>query len=77
LGAKRIQCQGYTDNTLSSAAAELLGLERARTLCHAIDAAGSAVPWTAVSFGSSRPRATNATAAGRALNRRVEIQVWF
>jgi outer membrane protein OmpA-like peptidoglycan-associated protein len=77
LGAKRIQCQGYTDNTLTTGAAELLGIERARTLCQAIHAAGSAVPWTAVSFGSSRPRATNATAAGRALNRRVEIQVWF
>jgi len=77
LGAKRIQCQGYTDNTLSSGAAYLLGIDRARSLCRAIHAAGSAVPWTAVSFGSSRPRATNATAAGRALNRRVEIQVWF
>jgi len=76
-GATRVRCEGYTDNSLAGPAAYRLGLERARAVCAALTAAGLHARWTAISYGSSRPRASNATPAGRAANRRVDVRVWF
>lgn len=76
-GATRVRCLGYTDNSLGGARAHRLGLTRARNVCKALVADGLTVPWSAISFGASDPRATNATAAGRAANRRVNIRAWF
>ena len=76
-GATRIRCEGYTDNSLRARAAYRLGLKRARAVCAALTAAGLHARWTAISYGASRPRASNATPDGRAANRRVDVRVWF
>ena len=76
-GATRVRCEGYTDNSLRAQAAYRLGLKRARAVCAGLTAAGVHARSTAISYGASRPRASNATPAGRAANRRVDVRVWF
>jgi outer membrane protein OmpA-like peptidoglycan-associated protein len=75
--ATKVECEGYTDNTVSGKQAHDLALKRAQAVCDALGADGLSAPTSAISFGASRPLASNATAAGRARNRRVEIRVWF
>jgi outer membrane protein OmpA-like peptidoglycan-associated protein len=70
----RVQISGHTDNTGSRAANLRLSIARARTVETFLEANG--VPRTQVTskgFGPSVPIAPNATAAGRAQNRRVEL----
>jgi outer membrane protein OmpA-like peptidoglycan-associated protein len=67
---------GYTDNTGNAEANYRLGLARADAVC-AFVAQRARVACRALSYGEGRPRATNATAAGRALNRRVELQLTY
>jgi outer membrane protein OmpA-like peptidoglycan-associated protein len=76
-GATRVRCEGYTDNSIRGAHATTIGLKRARAVCDALLADGLNVRSSVISYGASRPLASNATAAGRARNRRVEIRVWF
>jgi len=76
VGARRIVAVGYTDNLGSAEANYLLGLARADAVC-AILAHRAHVACLAVSFGEGHARATNATAAGRARNRRVELRVSY
>jgi outer membrane protein OmpA-like peptidoglycan-associated protein len=66
---------GHTDNTGTKEHNAPLSLARAQSVGswlehHEIDAAR----YTAVGIGADRPVANNATAGGRALNRRVELQ---
>ena len=72
----RIRIEGYTDS--DGPAAQNLALSRARAdavrlylISHGIRAASL----EAVGFGESRPVASNATAAGKAKNRRIELKV--
>ena len=75
---KSVACVGYTDSTGSTAANDLLGQQRAEVVCAALAAAGiTARSIQATSAGESHPRATNATAAGRALNRRIAITITY
>jgi outer membrane protein OmpA-like peptidoglycan-associated protein len=70
----RVQISGHTDNTGSRAANLRLSLARARTVETFLEANG--VPprqITAKGFGPDVPIAPNTTAAGRAKNRRVEL----
>jgi OmpA-OmpF porin, OOP family len=70
----RIQISGHTDNTGSQAANLRLSLARARTVETFLEANG--VPprqVTSKGFGPDVPIASNKTAAGRAMNRRVEL----
>jgi hypothetical protein len=70
----RVQISGHTDNTGSRAANLRLSLARARTVETFLEANG--VPARQVSskgFGPDVPVASNKTAAGRAKNRRVEL----
>jgi outer membrane protein OmpA-like peptidoglycan-associated protein len=76
-GAKTLTCVGHTDAVGSPQANLALGLQRAKATCAALRALGIKAPVRVESAGESRPRATNATAAGRALNRRVEITVSY
>jgi outer membrane protein OmpA-like peptidoglycan-associated protein len=76
VGARRIVAAGYTDNLGPASANYRLGLARADAVC-SILAHRAHVACRAVSFGEGHPRATNATAAGRARNRRVELRVSY
>ena len=70
----RVQISGHTDNTGSRAANRRLSLARARAVERFLEASG--VPLSQVTskgFGPDVPIASNTTAAGRAQNRRVEL----
>jgi outer membrane protein OmpA-like peptidoglycan-associated protein len=75
-GAKQVVATGYTDNLGSAAANYRLGLARANAVC-AFLSSRAHVACRAASYGESHPRATNTTAVGRALNRRVELQLTY
>ena len=75
-GARRVVATGYTDSLGSAAANYRLGLARADAVCAFISHRAH-VACLAVAYGESHPRATNATAAGRALNRRVELLLTY
>ena len=71
-----IVVQGFTDSTGSSRSNDKLSAERAGAVVSYLTAAG--VPrtrMTAEGRGESGPTSTNATAAGRAQNRRVEVEI--
>ena len=74
---KAVTCVGHTDTVGSAALNARLGLARAKTVCAALKRGGARGRLVVESSGEQRPRATNATAAGRALNRRVEISVRY
>jgi len=75
-GTQPVLVAGYTDSTGPDAVNQSLSLGRARA---AVDyLVGKGVPAArlrAVGYGAGRPVADNATAAGRAANRRVEITI--
>ncbi|MDE5796793.1 MAG: OmpA family protein [Muribaculaceae bacterium] len=65
---------GYTDNTGTEAVNQKLSLERAQSVEDFLETKGVAANrLKAVGDGWNNPIASNATAAGRAQNRRVEI----
>ena len=68
--------QGHADNTGSDALNDRLSLNRAQSVQDFLAQRGIAVGRLSVQgFGSSKPVASNETAEGRALNRRVEMEV--
>ncbi len=76
-GAKSIACTGHTDAQGPATYNARLGLARAKAVCGYLTRLGVKVRKSARSAGESHPRATNMTATGRALNRRVELAVRF
>ena len=66
---------GYTDAIGTASANQQLSLERARAVVAALhtDVGGTAVTYHAEARGQSKPVASNSTASGRQLNRRVVI----
>jgi len=72
----KVEVEGYTDSTGSDALNQRLSNQRAQTVANFLTSNG--VPSANVSatgLGKSNPVATNATAAGRAKNRRVNLIV--
>jgi outer membrane protein OmpA-like peptidoglycan-associated protein len=70
----RLSVQGHTDNAGTPAHNQQLSEARARTVMAALVGAGTAADrLEAAGFGQTRPVADNATEAGRAQNRRVEL----
>ena len=68
--------EGFTDSTGSASYNERLSERRAASVANYLEnlgVRGSRVD--TIGYGESRPRATNNTASGRQLNRRVEIHV--
>jgi outer membrane protein OmpA-like peptidoglycan-associated protein len=76
-GARSVTCAGHTDSRGTDAFSRALGLRRAQAVCAALRDAGVRARTTAESAGEDRPRASNRTARGRALNRRVELTARF
>ncbi|MFT4035051.1 MAG: beta-propeller fold lactonase family protein [Patulibacter sp.] len=75
--ARSIRCIGHTQAGPNPAANYQLGLERARTVCGYLKRLGVDAEVQSASRGQLEPRASNETAAGRAKNRRVELQVSY
>jgi len=73
-GTSRVSVEGHTDSVGSDEYNQRLSEERARTVAERlIDQGVESSRITTKGFGESKPIASNATAAGRAKNRRVEI----
>lgn len=74
--ASTVRVVGHTDNVGSAAYNTQLSLERAMAVARELIAAGTAPSRISVSGrGFSEPITSNASAAGRAQNRRVEIVI--
>ena len=72
--ALRLGVEGHTDNAGTPAHNQTLSEARAREVVRLITSQGiAAARLQAAGFGQSRPLADNATEAGRAKNRRVEL----
>ena len=72
----RIRIQGHTDSTGSAAHNEELSVRRAQAVRDVLLSRGVKQQQMLVEgIGESRPIANNATAAGRAQNRRVELHI--
>ena len=70
----RLAVQGHTDNTSTPAHNQQLSEARAQAVVAALTAQGIAAGrLQAQGFGQTKPLADNATEAGRAQNRRVEL----
>ena len=71
----RFEIGGYTDNRGSAAANRRLSQARAQSVMNYLVSKGvPASAMSAMGYGPDHPAASNATAAGRAQNRRVEIK---
>ncbi|MEA2342404.1 MAG: hypothetical protein QOF63_573 [Thermoanaerobaculia bacterium] len=71
-----IAVEGFTDSTGSASYNERLSERRASSVANYIESLGvNGSRVETIGYGESRPRATNNTASGRQLNRRVEIHV--
>lgn len=72
--ADTVRCVGHTDGSSDDESyLKGLGLERAKAVCAYLVANGAKGARVIVSKGKALPAATNATAAGRAKNRRVQV----
>lgn len=72
----RIVVQGYTDSTGSNAINNKLSTQRAKAVYDFLLGSGlKTKSITYIGYGSSNPIASNSTAAGRAKNRRVVLQI--
>jgi outer membrane protein OmpA-like peptidoglycan-associated protein len=73
--APRLVVEGHTDTRGKAAYNRRLARRRAMTVADALRARLPGVRIAVRAFGEARPVASNATARGRARNRRVEIRV--
>ena len=72
----RVRVEGHTDDRGDARANQKLSLERAKAVARALVRLGvDAKRLVAYGYGEARPIATNATAEGRAMNRRIEIVI--
>ncbi|MHB0971303.1 MAG: OmpA family protein [Thermoanaerobaculia bacterium] len=72
----KISVEGHADSTGSSSYNERLSVRRADSVRDYLVQQGvGSTRISAIGFGESKPRATNDTAEGRQLNRRVEVHV--
>ncbi|MDX6245470.1 MAG: hypothetical protein QOE76_3193 [Frankiales bacterium] len=74
-GVRTVTCVGYADSLGNAATNVALGKARAKAVCAAL--AGHGVKLVLVTRGDQHPAGDNATSAGRALNRRVELRLTY
>ncbi|WP_297595901.1 OmpA family protein [uncultured Cetobacterium sp.] len=73
----KIQVSGYTDNTGNPNSNLNLSLQRAQSVANYLSAQGvSPSRISSIGYGDRNPVASNATSEGKALNRRVEINIF-
>jgi outer membrane protein OmpA-like peptidoglycan-associated protein len=73
---RSVQVAGYTDSTGSASHNQRLSERRAQAVLSYLKSHGlRSQSYAAQGFGSANPVASNATTAGRAQNRRVEVRV--
>jgi outer membrane protein OmpA-like peptidoglycan-associated protein len=73
---KSVHVAGYTDSTGSASHNQKLSERRAQSVMSYLKSHGlRSQSYSAQGFGASNPVASNATTAGRAQNRRVEVKV--
>ena len=71
-----INVEGFTDSIGSNAYNQRLSERRSGSVSRYLEGMGvRSSRINAIGYGESRPRATNSTASGRQLNRRVEIHI--
>lgn len=71
-----LRVEGHADSTGSDAHNQRLSDRRAESVSNYLEMQGvSSARIDALGFGENEPRASNATAEGRQLNRRVEIRI--
>lgn len=71
-----IAVEGFTDSTGSASYNERLSERRASSVANYLESLGvRGSRLDTIGYGESRPRASNSTASGRQLNRRVEIHI--
>lgn len=71
-----IRVEGHTDSVGSASYNERLSERRADSVARYLETLGvRSSRIDAIGFGESQPRASNSTASGRQLNRRVEIHI--
>jgi OOP family OmpA-OmpF porin len=75
-GVKSITVVGHTDSSGAAAYNKDLSQRRAQSVVDYLQGKGVTVPLTAEGAGEEQPVADNATAEGRAKNRRVEFDVY-
>jgi len=76
IAVDRLRCDGHDAKVRgTTVTASWLSLARATVLCDALGELGGHALQTLAGHGDSQPIASNATAAGRAKNRRVEVTV--
>jgi hypothetical protein len=73
--AKTVRCTADTDRSGDDTADRALTVGQARAACASLKARGLKSRLVAEGRGSSRPRASNRTTRGRALNRRLTIRI--
>ena len=70
-GAASVKCTGHTERASDAGYLKRLGLRRAEAVCSFLGSKHTSVS----SPGATKPVASNATAPGRALNRRVVVEI--
>jgi outer membrane protein OmpA-like peptidoglycan-associated protein len=75
-GTRPVRIEGHTDSISSDAYNQRLSEQRAAAVSSWLEAHGIATDrLSTMGYGESQPAATNDTAAGRQLNRRVEVVI--
>jgi outer membrane protein OmpA-like peptidoglycan-associated protein len=76
-GRPDVRIEGHTDSTGSEGLNQRLSNSRAKSVERYLVANGTLPDSkiTALGYGSSRPLVSNATAAGRAINRRIDVVI--
>lgn len=73
-GVRTVRCIGYTDAVDTTSSNTALGRARAQRVC-AFLVTGTRIRVLSATMGETAPQASNATRAGRALNRRTQIRL--
>lgn len=75
LGAETVEVQGHTDSVGSDSLNMSLSTNRAISVARYLSSLGGGYKLRYIGYGETRPIASNETVEGRAINRRVDLEV--